>query len=715
MDRDSEMATILITGNTELFTQEACRALAEENKIILAGTAKFSGKHKNIHYYRTLPVEEKFAHLFEVFTFDAVWYVTGYADGGEGAFGEAQQLEQTLAECRRSRVGKLIVLSTVNSQNYLDTYGRMGELLKREYPSSGTFSAAKTEELCQYFQDKTEMCVVTLWLPYVADRVNDKNFLGGVFRNIYEKDKVIFPYHREDRVDFLAMQDLTELLIQITEETEDSSGSYYATSGYRYQYSDLEEMLRLVSPDVQVMYENYPDMIQWPDYPMELRSKYGFVPMENVMENIGSYYRTFINEVVRGRRGAGSRILGAFTEAGKGIFKYIELILVFLIAELIAYYTSDSVYFKFVDVRLLYIVIMGTIYGMRMGIFAALLESAVLVRQYALIGMSGTLLFYNIENWIPFAIYLMAGSITGYIRNKKTDELSFSKQEYALLRDKYIFLNDVYHGAVENKGEYKKQILGFKDSFGKIFDAVQRLDNELPESIFLEGLQVMEDILENHTIAIYSLDDYQRFGRLVVCSSSRLTKLTKSIRLEEYEKMYRQVKGGNVWKNTELIPDMPMYACGVFDGDRIVLLVAIWEASVEQYGMHYMNIFRILCGLVQTSFLRAVEYESLREERLYYPETNVARPERFRQILGVQEDMQEAGVADYVLVRFPGYDQKEISELLAGMVRASDTLGMDEAGNIYLLLVQMNKRNFGIVGERLDSKGLQYQLVEKVG
>ena len=39
----------------------------------------------------------------------------------------------------------------------------------------------------------------------------------------------------------------------------------------------------------------------------------------------------------------------------------------------------------------------------------------------------------------------------------------------------------------------------------------------------------------------------------------------------------------------------------------------------------------------------------------------------------------------------------------------------DEAGNIYLLLVQMNKRNFGIVGERLDSKGLQYQLVEKVG
>ena len=71
---------------------------------------------------------------------------------------------------------------------------------------------------------------------------------------------------------------------------------------------------------------------------------------------------------------------------------------------------------------------------------------------------------------------------------------------------------------MENKGEYKKQILGFKDSFGRIFDAVQRLDNILPQSIFMEALLTMEDILENRSIAIYSVDQYERFGRLVVLS-----------------------------------------------------------------------------------------------------------------------------------------------------------------------------------------------------
>lgn len=57
-------------------------------------------------------------------------------------------------------------------------------------------------------------------------------------------------------------------------------------------------MLHMVSPDVKIVYENFPYMAELPDYPEELRRIYGFVPLENVMENIGLYYRTFVREVV---------------------------------------------------------------------------------------------------------------------------------------------------------------------------------------------------------------------------------------------------------------------------------------------------------------------------------------------------------------------------------------------------------------------------------
>lgn len=123
------------------------------------------------------------------------------------------------------------------------------------------------------------------------------------------------------------------------------------------------------------------------------------------------------------------KMLQLAEKAGKGLFKYIELLVVFLVVELISHFTSDSIYFRFVDVRLLYVVVMGTVHGMRMGMLAAGLECLVLIRQYALMGIGGTLLFYNIENWIPFMAYLMVGSITGYISNKKTDAIIFQKRE----------------------------------------------------------------------------------------------------------------------------------------------------------------------------------------------------------------------------------------------------------------------------------------------
>ncbi len=707
------MGTILISGNTELFTENVIERLAEEYKVIIAGKISVSDKNKRVRVYHTQPAEEQFHQLFDVYSFQAVYYISGYADGGRGLYGEMQQLEQVMLECGRSRVEKLIVLSTLESQNYI--LGYEGTEGTKEYSSSRNFAAGQMEQLCRYFVEKTKIRTVVLRLPYLADRVNEHNFLGEVFRCMYEGERVMLPYHREDPIDFLTMSDLTELLCQITDETEDSSGTYDVVSGYHYQYGDLEDMLMLAVPGQQVVYENYPFTAQLPDYPYELRRKYGFVPKDNVMENIGAYYRIYARETAGGRRGLGGKLMDIARRAGKGIFKYIELILVFLAAEIISYFTSDSIYFRFVDVRLCYVVIMGTIHGMRMGLFAALLESLVLIREYAVIGMSGTLIFYNIENWIPFVVYLTAGSIAGYVCDKRGNDLSFTKWQYSLLRDKYLFLSNVYHGAVENKGQYKKQILGFKDSFGKIFDAIQKLDSELPESVFFDGLKVLEDILENHTIAIYTLDSWQKFGRLAVCSSSQLHNLTKSILIEDYKPMYEKLKSGQVWKNTDMAEGYPMYACGIFQNGEMVLMITIQKAEPEQYGMHYMNIFQILCGLVQASFLRAREYEELAEERIYYPDTHIIYPDRFYHLLSVQKEMKQSGVADYVLVRFLDKDKKRISELLAGLVRASDVLGTDEEGNIYLLLVQMDEKNFRIVGDRLKQKGLKYGIVQQEG
>ncbi len=708
------MAEILICGKTEIFTEEALTKLAESCRVVIAGKSNLGKKRKNVIKYKISIMDEQFQQLFAAHSFQAVFFVGGYADGGNGTFGELQKLERVMNICRDFQVDKAVVLSSIDSCNYLIDNRGESDVRKKSYYSDHSFGAGQLEESCSFFQDRLGVKTIIIRVPYLADSRNEFNFLGGVFQKLYEEEEILFPYHRETPVDFLSLSDLTELMLEITEETEDEGAVYSAVSGYHYAYGDLENMLRLAVPDAHIIYEKYPYMAELPGYPAELRKKYGFIPMDNVMENIGAYYGAYIEEAQKENKGWFGKISRFLKKKGKGILKYAELVIVFIIAEIISNYTSNSVYFKFVDVRLFYILIMGTIYGMNTGLLAALLEGLALAREYLLMGMSGTILFYNIENWIPFVIYLMAGSITGHIRDKKDTALVFVKREYDLLRDKYLFLNKVYHGALENKGEFKKQILGFKDSFGKIFDAVQKLDSELPERIFYVGLKVLEDILENHTIAIYSMDSRQQFGRLAVCSNSLLKTLMKSIRISEYQQVYDAAIKKEVWKNSDLIPGLPMYACGIFQGDSMVLLVMIWEAKAEQYGMRYMNIFQIMCGLVQTSFLRAMDYEKMSASRIYYPDTRAVYPQRLRQVFETQKAMKEDGVADFLLVRFEEKNIEELEEKLTGLVRADDLLGADEKGNIYLLLIQMNRKNFYIVGDRLKNLGIKYQLVEDI-
>lgn len=103
------MTEILICGCTELFTEDALLRLAEEYRVVIAGPSAVSGNQKHITAYKTSPTEEKFRQLFDVYSFQTIYYVSGYTDGGNGLFGDTQQLEQVMLECSRSRVDKLVV------------------------------------------------------------------------------------------------------------------------------------------------------------------------------------------------------------------------------------------------------------------------------------------------------------------------------------------------------------------------------------------------------------------------------------------------------------------------------------------------------------------------------------------------------------------------------------------------------------------------------
>ena len=57
--------------------------------------------------------------------------------------------------------------------------------------------------------------------------------------------------------------------------------------------------------------------------------------------------------------------------------------------------------------------------------------------------------------------------------------------------------------------------------------------------------------------------------------------------------------------------------------------------------LYYQNLFRILCGLVETALVRAFEYESVVRENWYLPGTCLLRPAVFAEQLATACTLQE--------------------------------------------------------------------------
>jgi hypothetical protein len=275
-----------------------------------------------------------------------------------------------------------------------------------------------------------------------------------------------------------------------------------------------------------------------------------------------------------------------------------------------------------------------------------------------------------------------------------------------------MFLNNVYMSVIDNKEEYKRQILGYQDSFGKIFEAVEKLDSSVPADIFMNGVNTLERILNNRSIAIYTMDEWQKYLRLVACSREMMTRLTNSVSIEDFREIYNSIIEKDTWKNTDFKEGLPMYAYAIVEDGKVRLMICLFEAGPEQMGLYYMNLFTILCSLIRVSFIRALEYQEAIEDEKYYRETEVLIPSFFEEELNSQRKMAEAGVASYILLEIEADDVVGFNDSLKGLIRHSDIAGAGYDGKYYLLLTQTNKDIVGIVGKRFKEHGINFSVVE---
>ena len=693
------MRTLLV-GNTGYITNKFVEEAFPESLVMVMGdTSIRKNRKKNLFVRPFVKNEKELKDIFSTYDFEQIIYFSNYLSFHGETYGEAEMLRKILQLCRGKRNMRIVYLT--------------GPERLYDVPTGKTLLVSEMENLSREYAKLYKTTVKIIRSPYLYSEQYEKDFLNTVFREISAEQKITFQEDESQRMFFMSMQDLAELMYKIFDNWDEKEEILNIADVFDHCFKDLGDKLTELCPHLKVSYARHSIMENMLKDDKIIRYKYGWFPKISILEELPELYEHYQerNNIKAGRLDIIKHILSKY----KTVVRAVEFAAFFILFELLNGIAGNQAQFKMIDLRLLFVVLFGSMYGINYGIAAAAAESLSLIRAFEAEGSSWYVLFYEPSNWIPFIFYFAVGAICGYIRMKNKNNVQFIKEENDLLQEKFLFTREMYQEAIEDKNLYKKQILGSKDSFGKIFDITRKLDVIQPQELYIETIRVLEDVLENKTFGLYTLNRENGYGRLETASAQVQGNYPNSIKLSEYSAAMEELENGNVWANREFLENYPMYMAGIRKNGELVMLICIQQVSREQMSLYFLNLFKILSGLVETSLLRALEYQKAVEYRQYVKGTHILKTEYFEERLKVQHDMREQKLASYVLlkVEYSEMSLQKADEILRSKVRENDVWGISESKELYLMLVQTDKEALPNILARLKQAGLVCRQIDE--
>lgn len=569
----------------------------------------------------------------------------------------------------------------------------------------GIMAAAK-ENVCMYWARQNHINLKIVRIPYLYNGAAEGDFLHDLFRQMGPHHTVRLREAESSEVHFLSLSDLSALIVRLADSWAPGEGILTVNDDFHITFGQLCQELGKLVPGVTFDFtgKNPPKSLALKN--TALKQKYSWFAAISLLTDLPDEYAAYQASLAPtlSWRQKLLALLGRHTT----LMRITETALLFLLCELLVQLTHSALFFSLVDFRLAYIVIIATLYGLPYGMGAATLCSLSWIVAKVLDGTSWLTLFYEPTNWLPFIFFFLVGGLCGYVKLKKDDQIRFTTEENHLLEAKLTFTRQLYEDTFREKQDLKKQILGSKDSFGKIYDITRQLDTVDARELYLKIVDSFEGILENKTLSVYSVSPDSAFARLEVASRSIVHDVSRSISLDTYAPVMEVINQGGVWRNTHFLPHLPMFACAIRQDDKPLLLIFIWRAQAHQRSLYYVNLFRILCDLTQMSFIRAHGYSRAMHDRQYVDHTILQNAATFRNSLHVFRELEERRIFQFLQLKVDTGDRsrEEMSALLSRCVRTNDVAGLLEDGSIWLLLSQAGEEDLKFILPRFERLGL---------
>ena len=687
---------VLCIGNTQYLTSDFIENTFPDSKVMVIGNSELGSADK-IKLFRIKKPSIK--AILETYEFDLIIYFSGELTFHTTEKSDAEELREVLKYAKElQNNAKLIFLSSLDSAFYKKT-------------DRSILSAAK-ENMCRFYAGKSDLDIKVVQIPFLYSGVCNGDFLNNIFERFYSKKKCIIDEAPNDKMHFISLSDLSNLISRLVDNWKSGSGILTVRDEFGITFSDFgNKIAEICKKEIDFIGDVEGNTIESNN--KALRNEYGWFAKISIIEDLEEEYEKFLLSKQEKEQTFWDKIK-KWLEKHSLPIKILELFILFFVTELLLFFTDSAVVFSIVDFRMAYIVIMATVHGLNFGLAAAGLSSISWLFSKVASGTNMLTIFYEPTNWLPFVFFFLVGSLCGYIKLRKDDTIRFVSEQNRLLEDKLVFTREIYEDTHREKRDLKKQIIGSKDSFGKIFDITRRLDTVEPQLLYLRIMETFEEVLENKTITVYSINKDSSFGRLEVASRDVIDSVSRSISTETYAPVIETLQNGEIWRNLDLKSEYPMYCAGVYRGNELVMLIFLWHANIDQRSLYYVNLFKILRDLVQMSLLRAFDYNQAIYEKQYIENTSIMNVDAFKECLENFKALADKKVSSFVLLEFDneGRSYIEMNELLSSKVRSNDIMGATEDGKLRLLLSQAGEKDLPYILPRFEAVGLNITIIQ---
>lgn len=655
---------------------------------------------------------------------------TGALDSGFDLYNRSHESSKYMAgltniiiHCVDSNIKQFIYVSSCSVFG-ANLEGIINEDIEPIPLNNGDKTILMGEKLCKSYHREPNYTLSIVRIGEIYGRYKDEVLEDSICARICKeaiKDNRITIYNNVQH-NLIYVDDVVDCIYRIVKKNSDEDAIYHITSQDTSTY--LEEQLvqvleETIDKKIEIDIREAEDSYINHNYQSEKVKSLGFSEKYDIKNGIKNVYAVIekksenLNEKDKSKTSFKGRLFKVSNKTKNKVFPIIENLLFFLIIELFVIFTRTLSFHGAIDVYLLYVVIVALVYGYLHSIIAAIFS--IIGKIYIVLSLDSQFITVNGNNIYLWILQIFTiGILVGYLKDKykrKYEDLNDEK-DYLQLELKNI--KDINKSNVEIKSLYEKRLVNYKDSFARIYDVVSQLDAIEPEKVIFKSINVISEIMNTQDVAIYTCDRNSQFCRLMAASSEKAKTMKKSVKISSHEDIYEKLNRREIYVNNTLNPNYPIMAGGTYKDGFLQTIVMIWSLPFENNNLYEMNVFGVLCKLVEKTMDRAYEYMDNIDKSYNNKQDGVINSEAFKKILQIYEYGEKENLVEFSLLKVETYGdmtQGEFYSFLKEQVRDTDYVGVDNNDETYILLTNSNKEEARYVIDRLKKN----QIVVKFG